>query len=88
MFLCMERTNNRKSGQNLSTDQIQFIYHVLYDFEFRHNYNEKHCHNHNNKQHCQAYDPEHIHICLRYFQNSSDCHDRRIQHHTKNHDCQ
>ena len=88
IFFRTECPDNRKPCQYLPAYQIQPVYLVLYNLEFWHYHHEQYDYDHHDKAYRNADNPGHIHVCIKYLPDSSNCHDRRIQHHSKDHDGQ
>ena len=82
-ILSSECTDNGKSGQDLTGDQIDVIYQLLHLFEFRHcNRYKQHdiADNHNN---CQYDNPAHAGACFYHLDDTSNTKNRRIRNHAQ-----
>ena len=85
MFLCAEGADYRQSGQNLTGNEIQFIYKILENLKFRHGHNKEHQDYQRDQDYGKSNNPGHGHICLEHLNNSAYGQNRRIEHNPQKH---
>ena len=86
VFFPVEGTDDGKPGQDFPRHQVQAVHQRLHLLKFGHCYSEKRHHQHKNRHHSHNDDPAEPGPGSRHSDDAANADDRRIEHHTKQHD--